>query len=320
MNDFSPGATLICLRVFSALICALYGSVVLQAQAPDSDDSQATFKVVSELVVLPVNVTDSHGDFVTGLTSTNFRVYENGTPQKITVFQWDGLPVTVGLILDRSQSMAPKLSTVRAAILSFAASSNPEDEMFVVDFNDRVRSEVFRGKLFTSNVSELQSALTAVGAQGETALYDAIYEGLDRVRVTHRDKKALIIVSDGGDNVSRHRYHEVLAKAHESQAIIYAIGLISGAGEEENPRILERLCKDTGGLAFFPSSVEMVHEISERIADDLRQQYTLGYAPDRKANESGFRKIQVKVSSPGYKNLHVRTRLGYSIAAEEGTK
>jgi VWFA-related protein len=247
----------------------------------------------------------------------NFRIYENGIPQKITVFQREGLPVTVGLILDHSQSMAPKLSTVRAAVLSFAASSNPEDEMFVVDFSDRVRSEIFGGKPFTSSVSELQSALVAVGAQGETALYDAIYEGLDRLRVAHRDKKALIIVSDGGDNVSRHRYHEVLAKAHGSQAVIYAIGLISGAGEEENPRILERLCKDTGGLAFFPGNVEMVHEISQRIAHDLRQQYTLGYAPDRKANGNGFRKIEVKVSSPGYKNLHVRTRLGYSVQGEK---
>jgi VWFA-related protein len=294
-------------------------SVVLQAQTPESYDSQITFKAVSELVVLPVNVTSSHGDFVTRLTSTNFRVYENGRPQKIKLFQQEGLPVTVGLILDHSQSMAPKLSTVRAAVLSFAASSNREDEMFVVDFSDRVRSEIFRGKLFTSNVSELQSALAVVGAQGETALYDAIYEGLDRLRVAHRDKKALIIVSDGEDNVSRHRYHEVVAKAHESQAVIYAIGLISAAGEEENPRILERLCKDTGGLAFFPHNVEMVREISNRIADDLRQQYTLGYIPDRKASGSGLRKVEVKVSAPGYKNLHVRTRLGYSIP-EVGTK
>jgi Ca-activated chloride channel family protein len=213
--------------------------------------------------------------------------------------------------------MAPKLSTVRAAVLSFAASSNPEDEMFIVDFSDHIRPEIFHGKLFTSDISELQNALLAVGAQGETALYDAIYEGLDRLRLSHRDKKALIIVSDGGDNV-KHRYREVLAKAHESEAVVYAIGLVSGSGEEENPRILERLCKDTGGLAFFPDNVATVREISNRIADDLRQQYTVGYAPDRTGNGSGFRKIEVKVFARGHGRVHVRTRVGYSIGEVAG--
>jgi VWFA-related protein len=137
------------------------------------------------------------------------------------------------------------------------------------------------------------------------------------LRAGHRDKKALIIVSDGGDNASQRRYGEVLTLARQSQAVIYAIGLIGQFGEEENPRVLERLCKDTGGLAFFPRNVDAVGEISIRIAQDLRQQYTLGYAPEKKISTGAFRKIRVKISAPGRGKMHVRTRLGYSPTTEK---
>ena len=153
--------------------------------------------------------------------------------------------------------------------------------MFVVDFSDRVWPELFGGQPFTSDVKALENAISSVGAEGQTALYDAVYEGLERLRLGHRDKKALIIVSDGGDNASRRKYGEVLALARQSQAVIYAIGLIKESGAEEDPKILGRLCKDTGGLAFFPETAEMVTEISIRIAQDLRQQYTLGYTPEK---------------------------------------
>jgi len=285
----------------------------------EEGEGQITFEAVTELVVLPLNVTDANGDFVSDLAVDNFRVYEDGRLQTIRLFEREDMPVTVGLIVDHSRSMEGKLSAVSAAVSSFAHSSNPEDEMFVVDFSDRVWPELFQGKTFTSNVKELEGALMTVGAEGETALYDAVYEGLERVRTGHREKKALIIVSDGGDNASRHKYAEVLKLAHESQAMIYSIGLVGESGEEERPRVLERLCKDTGGLAFFPRWLDTVTETSNRIARDLRQQYTIGYAPEKKVSSSEFRKVLVKVSAPGRGKLHVRTRPGYSVSGDKSS-
>jgi Ca-activated chloride channel family protein len=285
-------------------------------QPTGADESQVTFEAVSELVVLPVSVTDKKGDFISGLALENFRVYEDGRLQKVTLFQPEDIPVTVGLIVDHSHSMEGKVEAVVSAIRSFAYSSNPEDEMFVVDFNDRVWPELFGGQTFTSNAEEVKGALLTVAAQGQTALYDAVYEGLWRLRSAHREKKALIVVSDGGDNASRRKYAEVLALAHQSRAIIYAIGLVGAFGEEENPRVLERLCKDTGGLAFFPHALDMVTQISNRIARDLREQYTIGYVPEKRVNPGEFRKVIVKVSASGRGRLHVRTRPGYSTAPE----
>lgn len=283
---------------------------------PTTDDGQITFEAVTELVVLPVNVTNAQGDFVSGLTAENFRVYEDGKLQRITMFEPEDLPVTVGLIVDHSRSMAPKLSAVAAAISSFAESSNPQDEMFVVDFSDRVWPEFFAGKLFTSNPKELHAALLAVSAHGQTALYDALLEGIYRLREGHRDKKALIVVSDGGDNASRHKYAQVLDLARQSQAIIYTIGLVAESGQEENPHVLKRLSKDTGGLVFFPDKLDSVTEISNRIARDLRQQYTIGYKPQRKVRDRTFRKVEVRVSAPGRGKMRVRTRAGYSMAGK----
>lgn len=279
-----------------------------------SEDAQITFQALADLVVLPINVTDATGDFVPNLTPDNFQVFEDGRPQKIKLFEREDLPVTVGLIVDHSRSMEDKLPSVAAAISKFAYSSNPQDEMFVVDFSDKVWPELFHGQTFTSNPKELEGALMAVAAEGETALYDAVYEGLQRLRSGHRKKRALIIVSDGGDNASRHKYAEVLSLAHEAQVIVYSIGLIVGSGEEEKPRVLQRLSKDTGGLCFFPHSIAAVAEASNRIARDLRQQYTIAYVPARITNSVDFHRIEVKVSASGHGRLHVRTRLGYSVA------
>ena len=306
------------------LIDLLFCSIAIGSQSPSqstiiprNSGEPTTFSVSTELVVLPVKVTDATGTFVSGLTAQNFRVYEDGRRQTISLFQREDLPVTVGLIVDHSRSMRPKLSAVAMSVAGFAHSSNPDDEMFVVDFSDRVWPELFGGQPFTNDARVLENAVASVAAQGQTALYDAVYEGLERLRLGHRQKKALIIVSDGGDNASRRKYSEVLALARESQAMIYSIGLVGESGDEENPKILERLCKDTGGLAFFPRTVDMIPEISVRIAHDLRQQYTIGYAPENKIRARPFRKVQVKVAAPDRGVLKVRTRPGYSVAEEK---
>jgi Ca-activated chloride channel homolog len=281
-----------------------------KSQQSPPDAAPSTISVRSELVALPVRVTDAHGIVVPGLNLEDFSVFEDGRPQKLTLFQQEDAPVTVGLVVDHSRSMAPKLAEVSAAVSAFAHSSNPQDEMFVVDFNDDVWLQILGGKPFTHNAKDLETAIAAVSARGRTALYDAVAEGLKHLGFGHCEKKALIIVSDGGDNASHQKFSQVLALAQRSQVVIYSI-VLQGEGQEENPGVLRRLSKSTGGISYFPSSAETIASISALIARDLRDQYTLGFAPERHTSEASFRKIHVKVSVPGRTDLHVRYRPGY---------
>jgi Ca-activated chloride channel family protein len=280
-------------------------------------DGQARIAVSVNLVLLPVNVTDARGTFVPGLKLENFRVFEDGQLVRLTVFEERDTPVTVGLIVDHSRSMGPKLPDVVTAVSSFAHSSNPQDEMFVVDFNDNVSIELMKGKSFSSDPKELEEALTVVSARGRTALYDAVSEGLNHLQYGRWGKKALIIISDGGDNASHLKYSQVLAQARQSQSLIYSIGLVGSEEAEENPGLLRRLCKDTGGIAYFPREGESVANVSTEIARDLREQYMLGYAPLNMKRADVFRKVEVKITAPGHGRLRVRTRRGYSPAAEK---
>ncbi|MGC1618785.1 MAG: VWA domain-containing protein [Candidatus Acidiferrum sp.] len=271
----------------------------------------------TNLVLLPVNVTDSRGAFVPGLKLGDFRVLEDGRLQNLTVFEERDTPVTVGLIVDHSRSMGNKLADVVEALNSFVHSSNSRDEMFVVDFNDDVSVELMRGKAFSNDPKDLREALTAVSARGRTALYDAVSEGLLHLQYGHLSKKALIIISDGGDNASHLKYSQVLAQARQSRAVIYAIALVGADEEEENPGLLRRLCKDTGGIAYFPDLGESVASASAAIAQDLREQYMLGYAPQNMNHPDGFRKVAVKVTAPGRGRLRARTRPGYALGVQK---
>jgi len=268
--------------------------------------------VRTELVVLPVRVTDANGDFVSGLSADDFRVYQDRHLQELSLFQREDTPVAVGLLVDHSRSMGPKLAEVVSAIVAFSKSSNPQDEMFVVDFNDDVSLELPGGTPFTHDPMELVKAVSAVSARGRTALYDAVNVGLNHLLLATTDKRALIIVSDGGDNASQHKYGEILAAARRSQTVIYSIGLIGDPNQEdEDPKLLQRLCNETGGIAFFPMARESVTDVSARIARDLREQYTLGFSPDNNNGGQSFRKIEVKVTAPGRGKIHVQTRRGY---------
>jgi VWFA-related protein len=189
--------------------------------------------------------------------------------------------------------------------------------MFVVDFNDRVWFQLLDGKPFSNDPAELEKAVSAVSARGRTALYDAVAEGMNHLRFGHWDKKALIIVSDGGDNASQHTYSQILALAQRSQTLVYSIGLLGSLDQDENPEALKRLCKNTGGIAYFPGSEVHVKDISTQIARDLREQYTLGFTPEESGNTHSFRKIEVKVAAPGRGKLHVRSRPGYFGAQEK---
>ncbi len=246
------------------------------------------------LVLLPVRVTDANGAFVAGLKREDFRVFENGQLQQLTVFEEGDTPVTVGLVVDHSRSMGPKLPDVVMAVSYFAHSSNSQDEMFVVDFNDDVSIELMKGKALSHDSRELEEAITAVSARGRTALYEAISEGLHHLQYGHLGKKALIIISDGGDNASHLKYPEVLARARQSQALIYSIALVGSSEAEENPGLLRRLCKATGGIAYFPGEGESVANVSRDIARDIREQYTLGYVPQAVRSSVGVPKIRGK--------------------------
>ena len=294
---------------FVALLFALPCLAVAQ-QPP----SQPPLSSRTDLVALPVSVTDRHGDFVSSLKSADFRVLEEGKPQTIEFFEQENTPLTVGLLVDHSGSMAPKLREVAAAVLAFAHSSNPDDEMFVVDFDDLVSVELLHGKPFTSDPQELSGAVTAVSARGQTALYDAIAEGFLHLQLGRWNKKALLVISDGGDNISRNTFKQVLEMARSSHAVIYAIGLLSESGQEENPGVLRKLCQDTGGIAFFPAKGASIESLMNQIARDLRGEYMLGYAPPANSEGGAFRKVEVKVSAPGRGALRVRSRPGYSIA------
>lgn len=306
------------LAAFSLFLAVFGISPSFTSKHPQAGSrNQAKIAVSVNLVILPVRVTDARGTFASGLKSEDFRLYEDGQLQTLSVFEEGDTPVTVGLVVDHSRSMSSKLADVITAVSSFAHSSNPQDEMFVVDFNDEVSVELMKGKQFSNDAKELEEALKAVSARGRTALYDAVSKGLTHLRNGRWGKKALIIVSDGGDNASKLKYSQVLGLARQSQSAIYSIALVGSDSEEENPALLRRLCKDTGGIAYFPREGESVVKISTEIARDLREQYTLGYIPRNIKDALGYRKTEVKVVARERGRLHVRTRQGYSPAAEK---
>jgi len=284
--------------------------------SPSSANEQHAITVTSELVVLPVNVTDTNGNFVSGLTENNFRIFDEKRLQDLALFQREDAPVSVGLIVDHSGSMELKLPNVITAVSAFAHSGNPQDEMFVVDFNDSAVVEPLDGKPFTNNAVELEKAVEAVSAHGRTALYDAVAAGLDHLQLSHLQRKALIVISDGGDNASYSKRSEILALARHSQVMIYSIVLQDEFTKEQDPKVLRQLSEDTGGVAFFPESQQSVVDSSAQIALDLREQYVLGFVPEKHSNRNSFRKVEVKVTTPEKGRLHVRTRAGYSVASE----
>lgn len=274
---------------------------------------QAVISVHTELVAVPVVVTDSRGHHVSGLNQDNFQVFEDGRPQPIAVFHHGDGPVTVGLIVDRSQSMRPKSAALLVAVSALLRSSRPEDELFAVTFNDRVLFAL-PGEAFTRDVNELSAALTAVRAEGRTALYDGVAEGLRHLDLGHGEKRSLIVLSDGGDNGSVHRYAEILALARRSDAVIYAVGLLGPSpidDDEEDAGLLKRLCRDTGGVAYFPRTPDDIAAVSARVASDLREQYIIGFTPGTPTGGRTFRKLDVKVTATGQGPLRVRTRAGY---------
>jgi Ca-activated chloride channel family protein len=297
------------------VVCAGYQvNPARPAHDPDS------FKILVDvpLVVLHATVTDRQGSIVTSLGEQNFGIYENGVPQRIQLFKNEDIPVAVGLVIDHSTSMGSKLAEVTAAARAFVRSSNRQDEVFVVNFNEIASLGLPATIRFTDDTVELERAIVAEHARGQTALYDAIAVGLDQLRTATWDKKALIVVSDGGDNASQRKLDEVMKLAGESSAVIYTVGVFDQQDPDRNPGVLNRLARATGGEAFFPGRLDEIVAICQRIAGDIRHQYTFGYAPSNPARDGSYRAIRLLARTEGQGKLSVRTRTGYIAGSQLG--
>jgi VWFA-related protein len=290
--------------------------------APPQDVPQGTYKIKSQvsLVVLHVSVLNDRSVFVPGLMEDNFRVLEDKVEQKLSVFKQEDVPVSFGLVVDNSGSMRDKRPQVNAAALTFVKTSNPQDEGFVVNFNDDYYLDTEHD--FTSDLPEMRTALERIDARGSTALYDAVIGSLDHLKKGSRDKKVLLVVTDGEDNASRHSLENVVEQAQRSNALIYAVGVFSDDDIKHNHRAMKKargalsdLANATGGLAFFPETADDTEAICTQIAHDIRNQYTLAYYPTNEAHDGTFRTVSVLVTPPRNSGkLTVRTRTGYYAA------
>jgi Ca-activated chloride channel homolog len=302
-------------------------------QTPSVEKGQSggyTIVAKVNLVVLPATVVDTKGHLVSDLTASDFKVYENQVLQNVQVFKHADIPVSVGIVIDDSGSMKEKRPAVNAAALAFVETSNPQDQVFVVNFNDTAYIDTPGD--FASNMEDLRGSLDKIDSRGGTALFDAVYTSLDHLRLGNRDKKVLLVITDGVDNESRYTLDELLRYAQESNVMVYTIGLL---GEEDSQsqlfthlshddkkarKDLELMAKDTGGEAYFPRSLEEVNTTCHAIAHDIRNQYTLAYYPTNKAFDGTFRAVHVDAFMHGtHKKLVVRTRPGYYAPRSDQT-
>jgi Ca-activated chloride channel family protein len=293
---------------------ALLAVVLTTSSLPGAaQDRSASFvSTSSELVVLPVTVSNKQGGLVADLPQDRFVVFDNGRRQEVALFSNEDTPVTVGLVIDTSGSMKAKLPEVIIAAATFKRRSNPQDEMFVVAFNDTVIEHGPGAASPASDDHALESDLRSLVAQGRTALYDGLSAGLDRMALAMRPRKALIVVSDGADNASRSTLEQVLTTARRSNVTIYTVGLFDLDGPDKNPGVLKSLAQSTGGDRFLPRSPSELVQACERIARELRSGYTIGYPPPDR--DGAFHRIRVQVTSSGSDKLQVRTRPGYFAA------
>jgi VWFA-related protein len=284
------------------------------------DAARGNFRVNSTLVLVNVAVADPHGRIVTGLQRLDFQVFEDRTAQTISYFSAEEAPISVGLVLDFSSSMTPAFGQLKQAVAEFLRSANPLDEFCLIEFRDRAELSVG----FTSAPEEIQNHVAAIRPDGNTALLDAVYLGLRQMRKARNARKILLIVSDGGDNHSRYRAHEVENLARESDVEIYAIGIMSGftgSGGLElsaGPDLLDELAKQGAGRYFEIGSSGELPAVAQKIGRELRHQYVLGYVPADQRRDGRYRRIEVKVARPpGQPRLSAYWKRGY-YAPDQG--
>ena len=267
-----------------------------------------------DLALVHVTVTDPYNRLVTGLEPDNFRIFEDNVEQEVVNFSSEDVPISIGVILDHSGSMTNKLGKAKEAAFQFLKTANPEDEFFLVGFNEH--SELLSP--FTTDVEDLQSRMLSASAKGRTALLDAIYQGLSEMRRARNGKRALLIISDGGDNSSRYNEKDIKRLVREADTQLYSIGIFdpldrTGTPEERyGPSLLSEMTELTGGRAFTVENLNDLPDIAAKIGMELRNQYILGYHPSNKAHDARWRKIKVKLRAPkGLPPLSVYAKTGY---------
>jgi VWFA-related protein len=301
----------------SSLALATLLIICLAGDARESQEPEPyKISINVDLVVLHATVLNRNGGFASDLRQQDFTVYEDGVRQSIRLFRHEDIPVTVGLVIDHSGSMGPKLPEVTAAARTFVRTSNQEDRLFVVNFDEKVTLGLADTISFADRSEELERAISMTPATGMTALYDAAIEALERFQAGSKDKGALIVVSDGGDNASKHTLAELLRMAERSSVVMYAIGVFDDTEVDRNPTVLRRLAQATGGEAFFPKELNDVVSICERIARDIRNQYTIGYVSGNTGKPGVLRTIRVTASGTAGSKLVVRARSGYIAGGE----
>ena len=286
---------------------------VQQSSKPYVISSQVT------LVLVPVTVRDRNGQFVSDLDQSNFRFY-HGNLQQISLFRNEDVPVTVGLVVDRRASMRAKGNEVMAGALAFIRASNPQGTGFVVNFSNEAIFGLPEDLPFSSNLRQMEVALSAAPMSGATAMYDALAAALQHLQLSQSDKKVLLLISDGGDNASEHNFAQVLRMAQSANTIIYTIGLFdedSAGNAGNNPKVLKKLASETGGEAYFPGSAAEVVSLCEDIARDIRHQNDLAYKPPENGR-GGYHRIHVNVSALYRGKLSVRSRIGYFFPSSGG--
>ena len=290
------------------LLLLLVLSFVAKAQDPQAYQ----LSVNVDLVVLNATVRDQKGRVASDLREQDFDVFEDGVKQAIRLFRHEDIPVAVGLVIDHSGSMRAKLASVTAAARTFIQSRSPDDQMFVVNFNENVTLGLPPATPFTSSPDDLAKAISGTPATGQTALYDAVWKAREWLAGGSRDKKVLIVISDGGDNASTHTLADILRAGDRLNVQVYTIGIFDPDDPDKNPGVLRQMAKATGGESFVPGELSEVVAVCESIAKDIRSQYTLGYLSSAANPAGGYHSIKVLARGKGKEKLRVRTRSGYS--------
>jgi Ca-activated chloride channel family protein len=296
----------------------------IRGKNPDTAESivdrRADIRVDTTLVLIPVAVTDPMSRFVTGLDKDNFKLYEDKIEQEIQQFSSEDAPLSVGVVFDTSGSMGNKLNNSRKAVAQFLKTANPQDEFFLIQFNDR--PELVTG--FTAETEEIQNRLTFVQSKGRTALLDGVYMAMNQMKKAHNPRKAILIISDGGDNSSRYTESEVRNAVREADVQIYAIGIFEPMGsrgrtpEELNgPGLLSEISEQTGGRHFAVDNLAELPDVAAKIGIELRNQYVLGYSPKNTTRDGKYRRVLVKlVKTAGLPPLKAMFRTGYYAATQ----
>ena len=303
-----------------SLVAYLISALAAFAGSLQEAKDDFLIKTNSDLVILDVAVEDHRGTHVANLTKDRFEVREDGKIQSVRFFSQEDLPVAVGLVVDQSGSMRMKRAVVVNSARSFVESSNPNDEMFVVNFNDRAQLGLAPSVPFSSNVVALQRAISAASAEGRTSLNDAIVMALDHVKKSDRIRKVILVISDGGDNASRTTEKEMMERVAETPVTIYTVGIFASDDPDKNPGLLRRLSRLSGGESYLPESISEIGDLMTHIGKEIRSRYTLAYSPSRSGEAGERRKIQVRASGPEGQRLVVRARTAYQLPEMEAAR